>query len=323
MQDIKFSATLVWSIVRDNEGPYKAYKNLGQDLCNATPNEANNSLCSKARDKFKQVLANMEISEVLKNREKLRDRIRKEMQQEVAGWGVWIETVELEDITIMDNALFKNMQAHFREETNQTAQLTTMRIKNENTDVQRKYAMELKAFKDDLNERETAHKQRVRVETQQLLFKEEEEIAKYRLEEQALTKQADLQRSSLTAENDNQIKKDREAIMDLQNANKDKAEVLNQKDWEAGQKYSALEKDAELVKERAVKEHEMSKGVLEASFVRENKSGDVVKHNAYQVVKQALNYKNVQMHTSNGSGAAANDDQMANLAKSVAGQKKK
>lgn len=109
MQDIKFSATLVWSIIRDNEGPYKAYKNLGQDICKHTPTEANNSLCSKARDKFKQVLANMEISEVLKNREKLRDRIRKEMQQEVAGWGVWIETVELEDIMIMDNALFKNM----------------------------------------------------------------------------------------------------------------------------------------------------------------------------------------------------------------------
>lgn len=78
-----------------------------------------------------------------------------------------------------------------------------MRINQENTDVQRKYAMELKAFKDDLNEKETAHKQRVRVETQQLLFKEEEAIAKYRLEEQALIKQADLQKSSLTAENNN------------------------------------------------------------------------------------------------------------------------
>lgn len=123
MQNISFTATIVWSIMRDNDGPYKAYKNLGQDICLETPEESNRALCMKARDKFKQNLANMQISEVLNQRDILRSRVRKEIQEEVRGWGVWIETVELEEVMILDNQLFKNMQAHFREVTEQHANL--------------------------------------------------------------------------------------------------------------------------------------------------------------------------------------------------------
>lgn len=115
---------------------------------------------------------------------------------------------------------------------------------------------------------------------------------------------------------------DLEAIKELVNANKDKAEVLEQKTWEANQKYNALEKDAKLVSERAQKEHEMEKSVLEAAFVRENKSGDVVKYNAYQVAKKALNGQNVQMHTTSGSGAGKGDEQIADLAMNMVGKKK-
>lgn len=66
----------------------------------------------------------------------------------------------------------------------------------------------------------------------------------------------------------------------------------------------------------------MEKSVLEADFVRENKTGDVVKYNAYQVAKQALKGQNVQLYISNGSGAGKGDYQIANLAKSFVGEKK-
>ena len=34
----------------------------------------------------------------------------------VRGWGIWLEAVEITDVMISSNALFKNMQSAFREE---------------------------------------------------------------------------------------------------------------------------------------------------------------------------------------------------------------
>lgn len=44
----------------------------------------------------------------------LRDAIRKEMQEVVRGWGVWLETVEITDVLISSSSLFKDMQTGFR-----------------------------------------------------------------------------------------------------------------------------------------------------------------------------------------------------------------
>ena len=41
MQGVEVSGSIVWSIFRENDGPYKAYKNLGPDLRNKVPSTAN------------------------------------------------------------------------------------------------------------------------------------------------------------------------------------------------------------------------------------------------------------------------------------------
>ena len=54
-------------------------------------------------------ISNSEINEVLTNRKMLRDAIKDEMMEVVKGWGVWLETVEITDVLISSNRLFKDM----------------------------------------------------------------------------------------------------------------------------------------------------------------------------------------------------------------------
>jgi len=92
---------LVWSINRSDDGPFNAYKNLGEDLSSGDPRTANENLVSMASAIVRSAIANASINEMLKNREKLRETIRTDMTKVVKGWGVWLETVEITDVTIM------------------------------------------------------------------------------------------------------------------------------------------------------------------------------------------------------------------------------
>ena len=83
--------------------------------------------CSIVRN----AIANSTIEEMLRDRESLRKKIRKEMFEVVKGWGVWLETVEITDVTISSPSLFKDLQAKFRENMKMTASVYTMKIDSE------------------------------------------------------------------------------------------------------------------------------------------------------------------------------------------------
>jgi regulator of protease activity HflC (stomatin/prohibitin superfamily) len=40
-------------------------------------------------------IANLTIDVILKNRSKLRDGVREELQKILNGWGMWVETIEI------------------------------------------------------------------------------------------------------------------------------------------------------------------------------------------------------------------------------------
>jgi hypothetical protein len=48
MQGLDVQATLAWSIFRDGDGPFLAYKNLGADLEKETPHKTNAKLMAMA-----------------------------------------------------------------------------------------------------------------------------------------------------------------------------------------------------------------------------------------------------------------------------------
>ena len=60
------------------------------------------------------------------------------MMEVIKGWGVWLETVEITDVLISSNALFKNMQSAFREEQHRKAELKKMELNKEMEEVKLK-----------------------------------------------------------------------------------------------------------------------------------------------------------------------------------------
>ena len=122
---------LVWSIRKDQDGPFNAYKNLGEDLGSGNPVTANDNLVSMASAIVRTAIAGSKIIDMLKNRDNLRDVIMNDMKEVVKGWGVYLETVEITDVQISSNNLFKDLQADFREQKKKEAEVYTMQVDQE------------------------------------------------------------------------------------------------------------------------------------------------------------------------------------------------
>jgi len=54
-------------------------------------------------------IANLSLDDILKNRSKLRNGVKEEMQKLINGWGIWLETCEIQDVKISSRSLFSNL----------------------------------------------------------------------------------------------------------------------------------------------------------------------------------------------------------------------
>jgi len=54
-------------------------------------------------------IANLSLDDILKNRSKLRNGVKEEMQKLITGWGMWLETCEIQDVKISSRSLFSNL----------------------------------------------------------------------------------------------------------------------------------------------------------------------------------------------------------------------
>lgn len=70
---------LIWNVNRTEDGPFKLYKSFGDDLKQPTPTMANEKIQNLAVALIRDKIANMEINDVLKNRQKLREGVRGEI----------------------------------------------------------------------------------------------------------------------------------------------------------------------------------------------------------------------------------------------------
>lgn len=142
MQGIEVSGIIIWSIYRDRDGPVKAFKYLGEDIKAAEPRNANDQMAEISNAIVRHRIANSTIDEILKNRELVRDEIKKEMNGIVNGWGIWLESVEITDVKILSSNLFKDLQIEFRKEQQQKAELIKMGTENELKDRRLKQELE-------------------------------------------------------------------------------------------------------------------------------------------------------------------------------------
>lgn len=75
---------------------------------------------------LRNLIANSSLSDVMKNRNVLRDNIKKDLKDQFKGWGIWLETVEITEVNISSERLFKDLQAEYRQETSLKAQRIEM-----------------------------------------------------------------------------------------------------------------------------------------------------------------------------------------------------
>ena len=135
MQGVVITGFAFWSVYRDEDGPFKCYKYMQGGDANANVQ----AMCESA---LRNLIANSTLDEVLKNRDHLRDNMKKELMDQFKGWGVWLETVEITEVTISSNTLFKDLQAEFRQGAQLKAQKIELNSNEELTKV--KQASELK-----------------------------------------------------------------------------------------------------------------------------------------------------------------------------------
>ena len=75
-------------------------------------------------------IANLSLNDILKNRQKLRNGVKDEMQKLLTGWGMWLETCEIQDVKIASRSLFQNLQTEFREKSRQEAEKISAETEN-------------------------------------------------------------------------------------------------------------------------------------------------------------------------------------------------
>lgn len=121
MQGIEVCSMIEWTVDRNGEGPMKAFKNL--DVQKDNPVKANETLRAMASAIVRNQIANSTMSEIIKNRQGLREAVMKEMTEVASGWGVHLATVEVTDVKICSSTLFKDMQTQFRETNIKKARL--------------------------------------------------------------------------------------------------------------------------------------------------------------------------------------------------------
>ena len=113
---------LIGSVHREDEGPFRAYKAFSDDLKKKVPVDANHKLENMAVSIIRDRIANLSLNDILKNRSKLRNGVKEEMQKILSGWGIWLETCEVQDVQITSRSLFTNLQTEFRESSRQEAE---------------------------------------------------------------------------------------------------------------------------------------------------------------------------------------------------------
>lgn len=64
--------------------------------------------------------------EVLRERNLIKDNIKRDLEKQLCSWGIWLETVELTEVKICSKKLFEDLQADFRQTLSSQAESFTL-----------------------------------------------------------------------------------------------------------------------------------------------------------------------------------------------------
>eukprot|EP00808_Paulinella_micropora_P003017 g23388.t1 len=185
MQGVQISGFCMWTIFRDDDGPFKAYRYL-DGLSASGLAQANTNMTSMAESVIRAQVAKMTIQEVLKNREVIRESCKKALMEVVKGWGIWLETVEVTDVRILSDRLFQNMQSEYREQLRETSEKNRLKVQAsiDESQILAQTNTEKKRAEAQTNARLAAAQSRLEEEKQKHVLAQEEQ--KVKLSAQAL-----------------------------------------------------------------------------------------------------------------------------------------
>lgn len=116
-------------------------------------------------------IAGSSTKQLLQEREKLRQQIRSEMFDVVKGWGVWLETVEITDVLIKSQPVFKDMQAEYREKLKRVAEIYRVKIRSEIEDIRSQKENELHQKQIKIDNELTIYSNETKLKLEQLTRK--------------------------------------------------------------------------------------------------------------------------------------------------------
>lgn len=187
MQGLEVEGFAIWSVNREEDGPFKCYKyTQGGDA-----NENVKTMCESI---VRNQIANSTLTDVLTNRNLLRDSMKKDLQKQLSGWGIWLETVEIVEVKICSKALFEDLQAEYRQDT---------RFKAEQIKQETFKKMEENKLSVDI----TVAKARNDTETKRLQNINEEQIKRETHKQQLFKQQCDLEIAKLQKEQELEMQK--------------------------------------------------------------------------------------------------------------------
>mmetsp|Transcript_24916 Transcript_24916/g.50622 ORF Transcript_24916/g.50622 Transcript_24916/m.50622 type:complete len:385 (+) Transcript_24916:70-1224(+) len=166
MQGVEVTGFVMWTIFRDEEGPFRAYRSFN-GLTSAGIDQANENLRNLTESIIRAQIANMDITDVVANREMMRDNVRKQASPLVQGWGVWMETIEVTDVKILSSSLFSNLQAKFREEMRSKAELLKMSNNKSIEEEKTKVSLEMNKLQVDSDNQKAQYRANEELKTQQ------------------------------------------------------------------------------------------------------------------------------------------------------------
>lgn len=118
MQGVRVIGFAIFNVLRTDDGPFRYYKYVQ----GAGDEGARDNLKSMAESLMRKHVATTALNDVLCDREVLRQSVRDEMLATTKGWGVWLETLEIQEVRICSKALFEDLQAEFRQDTHLRAE---------------------------------------------------------------------------------------------------------------------------------------------------------------------------------------------------------
>merc|ERR1712136_205579 len=141
VQGVVVKGFATWSIFREEDGPYRAYKSFDGFTENGL-RMANDNVRQLVESVLRNIVSRKSLEEAMTQRQQMREDAKNQVLEITKGWGIWIETVEITDVRIMSKNLFKNMQAEFRSATKLKAEKIEMETSQELSVRRREFEVE-------------------------------------------------------------------------------------------------------------------------------------------------------------------------------------